>query len=361
MRSTAEYPWDRLCDALNGAGVPSVDQAITRLRLMPLVDALRQTLSPETLTAFRTASATPTPAASVPPERQPDAHAATHSAEHLAHKPARKAKKASKAVVEALKHHELEAAHSVSASPNGTSAHAPQSDPSLAAFIASRDRLKTRLHELMPELTLPEAAPADRLEPLAAAALALPGLRTGQPDSPWLPSTHSSECTWAPVLAYVALRSLLGVDEPLALFDRLNLRAPLAEAFQVSGLPGQDGWRAAALVRLLFTPSASVESVGTTAFWAEPDARWLAGTNEHSGQTFINKECFEQLLGWLTVPALLASARPDLKPAATPAREQAESASQALLAEMTKAGYDLDRFLKKADPEPAEALAEATA
>ncbi|HZD50983.1 MAG TPA: alpha-amylase family glycosyl hydrolase, partial [Silvibacterium sp.] len=36
LRSTAEQPWDRLCDALHGAGVHSVDEALSKLRLRPL-------------------------------------------------------------------------------------------------------------------------------------------------------------------------------------------------------------------------------------------------------------------------------------------------------------------------------------
>ena len=41
LRSTAEQPWDQLCDALNGAGVHNVDEALTRLRLRPLTNAIR--------------------------------------------------------------------------------------------------------------------------------------------------------------------------------------------------------------------------------------------------------------------------------------------------------------------------------
>ncbi|HEY9139219.1 MAG TPA: alpha-amylase family glycosyl hydrolase, partial [Terriglobus sp.] len=41
LRSTAEQPWDQLCDALQGAGVHNLDEALTRLRLRPLTAALR--------------------------------------------------------------------------------------------------------------------------------------------------------------------------------------------------------------------------------------------------------------------------------------------------------------------------------
>jgi hypothetical protein len=44
-RSSAEYPWDRLCDALQGAGVPNLDEELVKLRLRPLHDALRLAIS----------------------------------------------------------------------------------------------------------------------------------------------------------------------------------------------------------------------------------------------------------------------------------------------------------------------------
>ncbi len=45
LRSTAEQPWDQLCDALHGAGVHSIDEALTRLRLRPLTAAIRNAVA----------------------------------------------------------------------------------------------------------------------------------------------------------------------------------------------------------------------------------------------------------------------------------------------------------------------------
>ncbi len=47
LRSTAEQPWDRLHDALNGAGVLSLDEAMSKLRLQPLSRAIRHAVSAE--------------------------------------------------------------------------------------------------------------------------------------------------------------------------------------------------------------------------------------------------------------------------------------------------------------------------
>ena len=44
LRASAEQPWDQLHDMLHGAGVYSLDEAITRLRLRPVHDALRLTI-----------------------------------------------------------------------------------------------------------------------------------------------------------------------------------------------------------------------------------------------------------------------------------------------------------------------------
>ncbi|MEZ2348391.1 alpha-amylase family glycosyl hydrolase [Terriglobus sp. RCC_193] len=45
LRATAEQPWDQLSDALQGAGVHSLDDALTRLRLRPFTGALRHAVS----------------------------------------------------------------------------------------------------------------------------------------------------------------------------------------------------------------------------------------------------------------------------------------------------------------------------
>ena len=45
LRSTAEHPWDRLCDSLGGRGVHSVDEALLKLRFASVYDALRQVIS----------------------------------------------------------------------------------------------------------------------------------------------------------------------------------------------------------------------------------------------------------------------------------------------------------------------------
>src|ERR1039457_2606296 len=52
LRSTAQYPWDRLCDYLNGRGVPNLDDALVNLELRPVHDALRKQLEPSIVRLF---------------------------------------------------------------------------------------------------------------------------------------------------------------------------------------------------------------------------------------------------------------------------------------------------------------------
>ncbi len=52
MQSTAEQPWDRLFDTLNGSGVYSLEEALTRLRLRPLHEAMRHAMRGDNLYAL---------------------------------------------------------------------------------------------------------------------------------------------------------------------------------------------------------------------------------------------------------------------------------------------------------------------
>ncbi len=46
LRPTAEQPWDRLSDWLNGRGVPNLADELVNLELKPVHDALRQLPDP---------------------------------------------------------------------------------------------------------------------------------------------------------------------------------------------------------------------------------------------------------------------------------------------------------------------------
>jgi hypothetical protein len=166
------------------------------------------------------------------------------------------------------------------------------------------------------------------------AAAAVPGIEAELLE-PWstearavLPSRTSElhpKAIWGPVLAFCVLegmaRSIAGKDTAataLALFDRLRLREPLARAFSLAAEITEDGWRAAARVRLAFleltlTAAKPVKATAADdsfaglprALWDDPDARWLLSVNESGGEWYFNKELHEQMLWWLQLPDLL--------------------------------------------------------
>ena len=52
LRPSSSEPWDRLCDALHGSGVHSVDEALSQLRLRPIVEALHHVINDAHVQAF---------------------------------------------------------------------------------------------------------------------------------------------------------------------------------------------------------------------------------------------------------------------------------------------------------------------
>ena len=61
LRSTADQPWDRLCDSLHGQGVHSVDEALAKLRLRPLHEALHQAINSKQVHLFAAIAGEPRP------------------------------------------------------------------------------------------------------------------------------------------------------------------------------------------------------------------------------------------------------------------------------------------------------------
>jgi hypothetical protein len=121
----------------------------------------------------------------------------------------------------------------------------------------------------------------------------------------------------------------------LALFDRLRLRYAFARAFSVGDEVTEDGWRAAARIRLAFLcqtlistkpvkGAAEEEFAGfPRAVWDDADARWLLQVNESAGEWYFNKELHQQILWWTQLPGLLRLAPPaEVEPAANNANKK---------------------------------------
>jgi hypothetical protein len=147
-----------------------------------------------------------------------------------------------------------------------------------------------------------------------------------------IPELHAG-AIWGPVLAYCVLEGMAeAIGETntaataLALFDRLRLREPLARAFSLGEI-SEDGWRAAARVRLLFLnqmwtsakPAKGAEDEPFAGFprlfWEDGDARWLLKVHEAAGEWYFNKELHQQILWWAQLPDLLPLAAPAPTPA----------------------------------------------
>ena len=238
LRPDENYRWDLLCDSLNGRGVPNLDEALLALELAPLHQALVRCSKTDVVESFALVA---TGGEALPACGQ-EAETSTPAAQ----------------LFERLQGLTLRFAGeglAIYARKTGQ----PQVDAN-HAWLA----ICTQLH----------------------AAAGLPGIEA-ELSEPWsseakavLPSSSPElhpKAIWGPVLAFCVLegmaRSIGGKDTAataLALFDRLRLREPLARAFSLAAEITEDGWRAAARVRLAFlgltlTPAKPVKAAAEDA------------------------------------------------------------------------------------------------
>ncbi len=292
LSSTAAQPWDRLCDSLNGAGVYSVDDEMSRLRLRPLVDALRQSVSAANVSVF-----------------------AALGAERLVSKQPKTAKgKKTKA-----------AAVMVSKATESTSGPAARLDE----FVAKAHAFAETARSISAVGVSSEAVQGQNgvivgVDRLVRAAIELPALLSGSPKEyreaarvllPVAEDSLSPQRVWAPLLAWMSLQPLPAGISRTNLYDELGLRHALAETFRSVGLEGEATWRAAAQVRVLLkeAETATTPALFQEAFWNDGDVQWLAGVHEANGKTWFVGERLEELICWLQVPSLLAAAGDEQK------------------------------------------------
>ena len=363
MVPTAAYPWDRLCDVLEGAGVYNLDEALSRLRLRPVHDALKRMLSPVILEPLIEAA------------EEAEDHPTAKDDHRRLHPESRGVETAIAAIVkQAVEFCEQ-------------------------AIVLDHDASARRTALEPPE-------PENFRKALQAAAR-LPRVMNGSV-SDWpatarvvLPSNHSrkrASAVWAPVIAWSILRFACdgsttadakgpkgaeagSVDvharksedakKTLAFFEEFQLRTSLAENFARLGLEGEDAWRAAARVRLLlsgtYKESGFADEVGSDelkpavasgagsaakafpAFFQEPDVRWLLGVNESEGTVYFNKECLEEIFWWVQLPkliSLLERGGPSEKRAVDPQELLAiKQRFSAIAAMAAKSGFKLKTFL----------------
>jgi hypothetical protein len=381
LRASEEQPWDRLCDALNGAGVYSVNEALSKLRLRPLHEALRQVVSVKNIEAFVEVSGE-LAKGKIAEGRKVLPVGADEAEDELV-------SLVSSSTESGPGEDEL-----VSVTPK---TELRDLDSRLCAFVEKSQIFFERVAEILPiededkaaaesfsapgkiqsDATTsvavkgdlpktPEQQFEEMVEETTVAAVRLFSLE--QTSSILQPETQRfllskgvlPERAWATVLAWIVLRSIPGQRERKGLFDKLQLRAALAEMFSSMGMEGEDMWRAAALVRVVLSQpdETAVQLIHTDAFWADPDVQWLGGVNKASGVTYFGKEGFEELVGWLQLPVLVEIARrsPDAEIAI--AEVAAAVAKDRRVAH--EAGYRLDTYLSEwsaGEDEPLEVVA----
>ena len=378
LHSTARQPWDRLCDSLNGRGVPNLDDALVNLELRPVHDALRKQLEPGIVRLF--------------------ADLAEHPRAGTAGKNTRIDRERNEFFDQAWSRCEsfLRAAQ--------------------AAYIARLPEEKRPSVDAMPtDPGLLAPAYRERLR----AAMRIPATEALFP-APWtvaarrmLPSPSpqfTATAMWSPILAWCALELLaesIDIEKPervaLDLFDRLRLREPFAQAFSELGFEGEEGWRVAARIKIVLltgagagkseepqaepeptaaaqaseveepqvaapeteasTPQTGVETPAppddekvalAPVLWFDPDVRWLTGVHEADGYLYLVRELYEELLWWLLMPSLLRLAD---EPAPSRAKvEQLSKTVEEALATAKAANYRIDELLgSAAAPESDEA------
>jgi glycosidase len=362
LYSTAEQPWDRLCDYLNGRGVPNLDDALINLELQPVHDALRAQLDSGLVRMFADLAEHPRTLANEINKKLEVERTEFYEEAWVCCKTF--LGQAQKAYV------------SRRTKPGPVDAASMPTNPGLLG-PAFRERLRAAMRIPAVEALFPTPW-------TVAARRMLPS------PSPQFTAT----AMWGPVLGWCALELLaesIDVENPervaLDLFDRLRLREPFAQAFTALGFEGEEGWRAAARIKVVLLtgagvgkpeeapaepepaaaaeespaepdspampsepsavpeiPSAAAEAVvaspaptteaaagkrtpGETtptepaaaqpapaanervalsaALWRDPDVRWLTGVHEAEGHFYLVRELYEELLWWLQMPPLL--------------------------------------------------------
>ena len=360
---TAEYPWDRLCDHLNGRGVANLEDALVSLELQPVHEALRALLDQQMIRML------------------------TDVAEHPRGLGAGE-RHVNRKRVELLNlawtrcETFLRVTKQVYCARSGRRGETTMLGLFEPAF---RERLSAAMRISVVEGLFPA--------PWAAAAR-----RVLPSPSPQLPAT----AMWAPIIAWCVLETIaeaIDADDAeraaLDVFDRLRLREPLAQAFSALGFEGEASWRAAARIKVLllaesikrelndatakspaggrepgagWTPKsehADVQKSGESGIpeaektasklevdsksgafpgvlWQDPDVRWLAGVHQAGEYTYFVCEPYEELVWWLHMPVLLRLAG---EPA--PSRDAIERLNKSIqegLMAAANANYRLDKL-----------------
>jgi hypothetical protein len=382
MRATAEKPWDRLCDQLNGSGVPNLDDALVNLELRPVHTALRLQLDSAMVRSLADLAEHPRTIAGgkdkrIEQERKEFFEAAWARCESFL-------RLAQKAYASRTAHE-----------PGMAKVQQPEEPATLAPVFRERLRAAMRIPAIEALFPAPWTAAARRVLPSP---------------SPQFTAT----AMWGPLLGWCVLELLaesIDAENPehvaLDLFDRLRLREPFAQAFAALGFEGEEGWRVAARIKVVLLTGAGVgrekepgvavetsppvadapEDVyeATTAeaelaipvsdpgpvsdkpqaleeervaiapdLWLDPDVRWLTGAHEAEGHAYLVRESYEELLWWMLMPSLLRLAG-ETAPSRAVVEQMSKTVKEALET-AEAAGYRIDALLGTVEGADSEAV-----
>jgi glycosidase len=299
LTSTAEQPWDRLCDHLNGRGVANLDDALVNLELQPVHNALRALLDSGMVRQFADLAEHPR-TLEVGVNKKIETERA-------------------KLFEEAWAHCEIFLRESQKAYLARAGREAGGIEPANPSLLRAAYRARLRAAMAIPVV-----------ESLFPAPWTVAARRVLPSPSPQLTAT----AMWGPVLVWCVLELLaesIDRENPervaLDLFDRLRLREPIAQTFAALGFEGEDAWRVAARVKVGLLAWAGVgkpeEAIAATesesvtgeravlspnlwpTLWSDADVRWLCGVHEADGHEYLVRERYEELLWWLQLPSLL--------------------------------------------------------
>jgi glycosidase len=374
LRPSEAYPWDRLCDALHGSGVYSVDEALSQLRLQPLVDTLHRTISEETIQMFAKAAY-----ASLTRELEVEAKAGKKTKAGAKKEAVAKAETVAESsdfedgmsefvasvhrfaetalYLAQLGGTRLDAAVDETAWTSAASIEKEVADGTKSSAVARTAKGAAGVESVkVADGAAVDAAVVDAAAVISTASVRLPWMVLKYPEALQaaarfvLPSNDvrvSAAQTWAPVMAWIAMRELPTPAAAMAIYDGLRLRHALAEAFSAVGVHGEQAWRAAAQIRalLMMTQYGSCSAaVRSAEFWNDADVRWLTGIHGEMGEPeYFTQEGFESFVCWLKLPALIAIA--EGAPVQTKAAQDITAIAANLAYAAKVAGYEVHRFL----------------
>ncbi|MFZ1012539.1 MAG: alpha-amylase family glycosyl hydrolase, partial [Terracidiphilus sp.] len=226
LRPTAEQPWDRLCDQLNGQGVQDLNEALVLMALEPIHQTLAALLEPELIRELAVLAEQPSGA--IPAERKTS-------------------RERQDFVEKASIRFETVLSAAQDTPPHLTGIHRRLEEPADRRSAGFRECLRSTMQISVTEAFFPAPWPA-------AARRVLPS-----------PSPRNTAIAlWGPVFAWCVLDCAAAVIDPenqhrtaLELFDRLRLREAFARAFRTLGVEGEECWRAAARIKVLLLARAS--------------------------------------------------------------------------------------------------------